>query len=139
MLTVSEIEKELERRKGLSSAVDLFNRAKEAGMEAARNCVPKPMHIVGYGKIDDGECGFSAVHISCKGKGRKFIEELKKEGIAGDINSFREITKSICGSGYNWGICLFSQSYDRHIAAAREIVRVLKEAGINCYYTANLD
>ena len=96
----------------------LWAWANVAGHQAARTCVPTPMYIVGGEVISEGECGTALVRVQDAPRG--FARWLKDHGVGETDNS--------------GGVVMFSpvasQSRDRAIAWAREVIVVLKLNGI---------
>jgi hypothetical protein len=136
-----------------SEAVRLFDRAEAAGMKASKAVTPVPMVVAQHANVLDdsspvvkqwdapeGVCGMAHVVIKCKGAGVKFINGLKKAGIAGAENSFKRICRSSYHGGFYYHVHAGStQSYERKRAFASAFAKVLADAGITCYTGSRLD
>jgi hypothetical protein len=105
----------------------LYELADEAGCKARDDAVPTPMFILGFGGIDEGECGYAYVHVP--DARRNFARWLIRSGKA-----YR---------GYNGGATKMApritQSVDRAYAYAKAFARVLEYNGIDCTIEQQLD
>lgn len=123
-------------------SLQLLLNAQDAGERAANECTPTPMIVMSGERryqVDGGVCGFAWIHFKLNNKEtRKFINELKKKGIAGDVNSFRDISKSITG-GYTWWCPLPTQSMAIKEAYMKAACEVLRKEGINCRAESRID
>ena len=120
----------------------LFDEANAAGVAAAERARPTPMVVVEhanpfddaspivrqYAPVMDGVCGFAWVNV--KPGTSKFARWLKDNGIAR--------TDSYYGGVTIW-ISDYGQSYERKIAHASAMARVLSEQGIKAYSSGRLD
>jgi hypothetical protein len=91
--------------------------------------------------VEGGPCGFADCRVTCSNSpSRKFIAQLKKAGRAGDINSFKEWSKSSYGSGYRYSFSLVGgQSLAYKEAYAKAFTKVLKAEGIKASWSSQLD
>lgn len=98
----------------------IFDRAVQAGQEAAAECVPTPMKISGGELIMEGECGGAYVIVPDARKG--FARWLKTNG-----HGVRH---------YHGGVSVYaeteSQSVDRAKAYAEAFAKVLRRNGVEC-------
>jgi hypothetical protein len=130
----------------------LLERAREAGVAAMQKITPKPMVVQQHANpMDDssevtdqwfvpqGVCGFAWVVVKCKGPGVKFINALKREGLAGGENSHKEFSRSSYHKGFYHHIHEGGQSYELKVAYANAFAGVLKDHGIECYAGSRLD
>ena len=133
-------DKAIEREKRDQGFQDLFNRAYASGIEAAAAINPEPMIVEQHASplddsssvvrqyyVPEGVCGFAWVNISpgnCP-----FANWLKKNGYA---------RKSYYGGVDIW-ISAHGQSYERKVAHARAMARVIADSGIKAYSNSRLD
>jgi hypothetical protein len=134
-------------------AVEVLKAAKLEGMKALNKVTPTPMIVEQHENplddssplekawvVDGGVCGFAWVVIKCKGKGVKFINGLKKAGIAGGENSHKEISRSSYHKGFMYWVHEGNQSYELKTAYASAMAKYLRsEHGIECYSGSRLD
>jgi hypothetical protein len=121
---------------------DLYERAHQAGMNAASAAKVQPM-IVGTPTsifsndidetkptyfVPDGPCGFAEVIV--KPGNSRFANWLKRN----DIGSTRHY-----GGGVSVWVSQFGQSYQRKMEYARAFADVLRSEGINAFSTGRLD
>lgn len=122
--------------------LELFIAAEEAGREAAFAKVPEPMVVVQrknafddssaivkqYEPVLDGVCGFAWVNVNPGTS--SFARWLKKEG-------------HVRGRAYEGGVNIwighYRQSYERTMAHAVAMAKVLRENGIDAYASGRLD
>lgn len=132
--------------------IELAEKAHKAGLKAAEDCVPTPMVVAQHANpLDDsspvtkawhvpsGVCGFAWVNVKYKGAGAKFLNALKKQGLAGDINDHCEWRKDSYYGGYTHWVHVGGQSYEIKCAYASAYANVLNEAGIKAYSMSRLD
>lgn len=130
--------------------VALFHEAEAAGKKALAACKPAPMVVEQHtNMLDDnspvekayvvssGVCGFAWVIVRCKGKGTKFINALKKKGLA-SIERDAPFTRSDC-QGYIYSPRGGGQSYERKCAFIHAFASVLSEAGVSAHTRSRLD
>ena len=137
-------------------ATDLIKKATEAGEKAMEAIIDKvaPMIVEKHvNMLDDnspveqawvvpgGPCGFAFVRVKCtNGPSRKFINQLKKKGLAGGQNSFKDWTKSDYYGGFIKSFVLEGgQSLAYKEAYAGAFAKVLEEAGINVWVYSRMD
>ena len=91
--------------------------------------------------VEGGPCGFAWVRVKCtNGPSRKFINQLKKAGLAGDQNSFKDWTKSDYYGGFLYSFTrVGGQSLAYKEAYAGAFARVLEDAGIDTYMFSRMD
>lgn len=91
--------------------------------------------------VPGGPCGFASIRVKAvNGPSRKFINWLKRKGLAGDQNSFCDWTKSDYYGGYMKSFTLIGgQSLAYKEAYARAYSGVLKSAGINTWVWSRMD
>ena len=131
--------------------VSILEMAEKAGMEAHEAKIPVPMIVQQHSNVLDdnspvlkeyhvseGFCGFAWIVIPYKGEGIKFINALKKKGLAGDSHKCK-LSKDSYYGGYSYWVSTMTQSLERKEAFAREFSRVLQENGINCYTNSRMD
>jgi len=113
---------------GLNNA-HLYAAAMAAGDAAYHAAVPEPMTVVGGGRtyhVSEGVCGFAWVNVPGN---TAFGKWLKAEGLA--------------RPGYPKGLNIRppypTQSYDRKIAWAIEVARVLAAGGVVARADGRLD
>jgi hypothetical protein len=122
-----------ERDEAYRELAELFGRAIEAGKMAGKGCTPEPMHVVDtmtghrYKPVMDGVCGFAEVVIR---PGTSRAAKYAKK--------YLKASKHYYGGVSIW-IHEYNQSYERKLAHARAMAKVLKEAGINAMATGRLD
>jgi hypothetical protein len=139
-------------------ALDLIKKAEAAGEEAMRALIDskkvKPMVVQQHeNMLDDnspvkeswvvqgGPCGFASIRVKCtNGPSRKFINELKKAGLAGGQNSHKEWSKSDYYGGFMKSFTLIGgQSLAYKEAYAYAYAGVLNEADINTWVWTRMD
>ena len=107
-----------------------IERAIKAGIEAGRDCMPIPMHVlennIPIDRVDDGACGFAWVSFAGN---TAFGKWAKKQGFARP-----HYPKGLC-----YWVSEFGQSVDRKSAFAGAFAEVLRQAGIECYAGSRLD
>ena len=113
---------------GLNHA-HLYAKAMAAGDAAYLAAIPEPMTVVGGGRtyhVSEGACGFAWVSVPGN---TAFGKWLKSEGLA--------------RPGYPTGLKIsppyMTQSYDRKIAWAIEVARVLAAGGVVARADGRLD
>jgi hypothetical protein len=91
--------------------------------------------------VQGGPCGFASIRVKCtNGPSRKFINQLKKNGLAGDRNTFKEWSKSDYYGGYMKSFTMIGgQSLAYKEAYAYAYAGVLDEAGINTWVWSRMD
>ena len=91
--------------------------------------------------VPGGPCGFASIRVKCtNGPSRKFINQLKKAGLAGGENSFKEWSKSSYYGGFMKSFTLIGgQSLAYKTAYANAYAGVLEEAGINTWVWTRMD
>lgn len=145
-------------KKKSSWALDLIKKAEAAGDEALQELIDSkkvaPMVVRQHEKpMDDnspvtdqwvvpgGPCGFASIRVMCKnGPSRKFINQLKKAGLAGDRNSFKEWSKSDYYGGYMKSFSnVGNQSLAYKEAYGGAYLGVLADAGIDTWLWTRMD
>ena len=143
---------------GSSWALDLIAKAEAAGQEAMQELIDSkkvmPMVVQQHENVMDdsspvaeqwvvagGPCGFAAIRVKCtNGPSRKFINQLKKAGLAGDINSHCEWHKSDYYGGFMKSFTLIGgQSLAYKEAYAHAYAEVLDAEGINTWVWSRMD
>lgn len=128
-------------------------RAFAAGMEALNACKPTPMtvqqranplndnsQVVQQWHVAGGVCGFAWVNVPAKGAGLKFINGLKKVGMAGGVNSHRAAwNKDSYYKGYTYWVREGGQSMEMKEAFAHAFTSVLREYGIDARSMSRMD
>lgn len=141
-----------------SWALDLIRKAEAAGADAMEDLIAskkvKPMVVQEHANpmddsspvtsqwvVDGGPCGFASIRVMCKnGASRKFINQLKKAGLAGDENSHTEWSKSSYYGGYMKSFSLIGgQSLAYKTAYAGAYSKVLEAEGINTWIWTRMD
>lgn len=141
-----------------SWALDLIAKAEAAGEKAMQELIDskavKPMIVQEHeNMLDDnspvkqqwivqgGPCGFASIRVKCtNGPSRKFISQLKKAGLAGDINSHCEWSKSDYYGGFMKSFTLIGgQSLAYKECYARAYEKVLQAEGINTWIWSRMD
>jgi hypothetical protein len=121
---------------------DVYSVAFQAGMLAADDCTPTPMHVVerenplddssaikhAYAPVMSGVCGFAWVNV--KPGTSAFARWLKKEGHGRTDSYYGGVTVWIGEHG---------QSYERKQAHASEMAQVLRTHGVNAQSMSRLD
>lgn len=138
-------------------AEDLHRGACAAGMKAMQELIDSnkvvPMVVQEHtNMLDDsspvkqewvvqgGACGFAWVKVKCSnGPSRKFINQLKKAGIAGGENSHCTWSKSSYHGGFLFWIHEGGQSMAYKEAYARGYSEVLEKEGINVFWQSRMD
>jgi len=122
-----------------SEMLELFSKAKAAGISAGAAAVPAPMVVYEAGLSGapvpggqawyepEGACGFAWVNV--KPGNSPFANWLKKNKLA---------AKSYYGGVDIW-VREFNQSIARKEACAAAMAKVLSEAGIKAYSMSRLD
>lgn len=101
---------------------ELLDKAHAAGEEAAKACVPTPMHIRGFAPIADGVCGFAWITI--KPATSKLAKAAKEHYGA----------RPAYGGGIQIWVSAYDQSMQRKEAYAHAFARVLNDAGHDRVY-----
>jgi phosphoserine phosphatase len=107
---------------------DLWNRAQAAGAEAAEAAQPQMIGIAGrpeYGTFPI--CGFAWVKVTPGTCG--FAKWLKAAGLASPSYS----------GGVDVWVSEYNQSFDRKLAYAEAVARVLRDAGLQAVAGSRLD
>ena len=161
-MTVGAVVKNKKKRskvkKSSSWAMDLCSKAEEAGQKAmdeliASNSVPAMVVQQHANVLDDssevteqwvvpgGPCGFAAIRVKCtNGPSRKFINQLKKAGLAGDQNCFKDWSKSDYYGGYMKSFTLIGgQSLAYKTAYANAYAKVLEAEEIDTWVWTKMD
>ena len=124
-------------------AIQLFEKAREAGKQAGTECNPIAMIVRTETRdyhVPDGPCGFAWVQVKCtNGPSRKFMAQLRKAGLAGDENSHKTWTHSSYYGGFLYWVHFGNQSIQRKEAYAQAMAKVLSEAGIDARAYSRLD
>lgn len=106
-------------QRGDAEWAQLWEWANTAGTMAGTAAVPTPMYVVDYEPVSEGECGGASVRVRDARRG--LARWLKNQGL-GDTDSYG-------------GVAVFSpivsQSRDRAIVWAREVIVTLKLNGID--------
>ena len=91
--------------------------------------------------VPGGPCGFASIRVKCtNGPSRKFINQLKKAGLAGDQNSFKEWSQSDYYGGYMKSFTMIGgQSLAYKTAYAYGFESVLAKAGIDTWIWTRMD
>jgi hypothetical protein len=91
--------------------------------------------------VEGGACGFASIRVKCTNKAsRKFISQLKKSGIAGGRNDFKEWSKSDYYGGYMKSFTrIGGQSLAYKTAYAYGFESVLAKAGIDTWVWTRMD
>lgn len=135
--------------------VALYEKALVAGNEALAAATPTPM-IVGEAKslfsdeidydkpthfIEGGCCGFAWVNIKSKDGGLKFVNSLKKVGLASSNGRTAEarVNKDSYYGGYSFWVREGGQSLERKEAFGRAFAGVLLEGGLTAYNYSRMD
>jgi hypothetical protein len=105
----------------------VYQAAHEAGVMAAKTCVPTPMKISGGELIMEGGCGYA--HICIPDARKNFARWVVRSGKGN--NHYR--------SGASVHASVASQSYDRAVAYAETFATVLHLNGIECSVEARYD
>lgn len=108
-----------------------WDKAWQAGVEAAQAAVPAPMIVTDRegNRIDyvaDGVCGFAWINVPGNSS---FGRWLKKQGIA----------RPDYPTGLSVWISAYGQSHDRKAAHAYAMARYLQQQGIECSARSRLD
>lgn len=152
-LTVGAVVKhKASKKKAATDQLAILQEAQNAGRAAMDACIPQPMVVQQHASVLDdnspvkkqwvvpqGVCGFAWVVVKCKGPGVKFINALKKAGIAGGENSHCDFSKSSYHKGFYHHIHDGGQSYEKKSAYARAFAEVLSKHEIPCYSGSRLD
>lgn len=154
-MTVGAVVKS-KKKSNSSWAIDLLDKAHEAGQIALEEIKPKVLPMVveqHVNQLDDnspverqwvvegGPCGFAWVRVKCtNGPSRKFIAELKKKGLAGDQNSFKDWQKSDYYGGFLYSFTrVGGQSLAYKTAYGGAFARVLLDVGIDAHMFSRMD
>ena len=140
------------KRSKKSWAEELCSKAEAAGQKAMDELIAsktvQPMVVAEHANmLDDsspvkkswvvkgGACGFASIRVKCmNGPSRKFINQLKKAGIAGDRNTFKQWSKSDYYGGYMKSFTLIGgQSLAYKVAYAYAYSEVLSNEGIDTW------
>jgi len=140
------------KKKATADQLKIFKEAQRAGEKAMKACVPTPMVVQQHENmlddnssvtkewfVSDGVCGYAWVVVKCKGKGVKFINALKRAGLAGGENSFKVFTHSSYYKGFYYHVDAGNQSYELKTAYAHAFAEVLSKYEIPCYSGSRLD
>jgi hypothetical protein len=110
---------------------EIVEKAYWAGIEAGKNAMPVPMHVIENGipidRIDDGACGFAWVTV--RPANSSFAIWAKKQGLM----------RPMYGGGVTYWVGVFGQSVDRKAAFAGAYAKVLRENGIQATAGDRLD
>jgi hypothetical protein len=139
-------------------ALDLIKQAEAAGEKAMQELIDSnkvaPMVVQQHADpMDDnsrvteqwvvpgGPCGFASIRVKCtNGPSRKFINQLKKAGLAGGENSFKEWSKSSYYGGFMKSFTMIGgQSLAYKTAYANAYAEVLEKAGVNVWVWTRMD
>lgn len=134
-------------------AIEFFEKAKQAGLEALNACTPVPMTVqqrvsplddnspvVQEWRVDGGVCGFAWITFKANTpENRKFLAGLKKADLVGNVNDNREWSKSLSGPGYMFWVREGGQSMQKKEAYAYAFVKSLRENGIEAYSHSRID
>ncbi len=142
-------------------ALDLFHKALQAGSTAMQELVDskqvRPMVVQEHENMMDddspvkqqwvvagGPCGFAWVNVSLKDPvSRKFINQLKKAGKAGDrgsdLHKSFDWQKDSYAGGYSWYCSEGGQSIAYKIAYAGAVSKVLGDAGVAAWAQSRMD
>jgi hypothetical protein len=139
-------------------AVELLREAEAKGEESLKVLIDsqevQPMIVEQHENVMDdsspvkeqwvvpgGPCGFASIRVKCtNGKSRKFINQLKKAGLAGDQNTFKEWGKSDYYGGYMKSFTrIGGQSLAYKTAYAYGYESVLCKAGIDTWIWTRMD
>lgn len=128
-----------------NSYVEIYEKAFAAGLAALKAATPVPMVVQQHADmmndhspvvkewfVADGACGFAWVNVKCKGEGLKFINAMKKHA------SDRWRKDGYYG-GYTFWVREGNQSIQRKEAFAAAFADVLRENGIDAYWSSRLD
>ena len=91
--------------------------------------------------VPGGPCGFASIRVKCtNGPSRKFINQLKKAGLAGDQNTFKEWSKSDYYGGFMKSFTLIGgQSLAYKTAYAYGYESVLASEDIDTWIWTRMD
>lgn len=91
--------------------------------------------------VPGGPCGFASIRVKCvDAPSRKFVNQLKKAGVAGDRNSHCDWSKSDYYGGYMKSFSgIGGQSMIYKETYAHAYARVLDEAGIDTWVWSRMD
>ena len=136
-------------------AVDLIAQAHKAGIQAFESKKGKvaPMIVEQHANplddnspveqqwvVEGGPCGFAWIRVKCTNSAsRKFINQLKKAGLAGGENSHKEWSKSDYYGGFLHFVHVGGQSLAYKTAYGSAYTRVLLDAGINAFMFSRMD
>ena len=157
--TVGAVLKSKKRVKPKKSwALGLIEQAEVAGEKAMQELIDsrkvKPMVVQQHENMMDdsspvteqwvvpgGPCGFASIRVKCtNGPSRRFINQLKKAGLAGDRNSFCDWSKSDYYGGYMKSFTMIGgQSLAYKEAYAHAYARVLEAEDINTWVWSRMD
>ena len=159
-MTVGAVVKKTRPSKTIAGtwALKLIKEAEAAGSEALQNLIDsnkvEPMVVQQHENMMDdnspvaeqwvvagGPCGFASIRVKCvNGPSRKFVAQLKKAGLAGDRNSFKDWSKSDYYGGYMKSFSVIGgQSLAYKSAYAYAYEGVLAEAGISTWVWTRMD
>lgn len=133
-------------------ALDIFNKALNAGREAMDDCTPTPMIVEQHANVlndnspvikswvaNGGVCGFCWINFKANTtENRKFLAGLKKAGLVGDENGNAVWNKSYTG-GFQYWVSDGGQSLQRKEAFGRAFNKVLTDNGITSYVGSRMD
>ena len=129
-------------------AAHILKAAEIEGMNALRAAEPTPMVVAGGDRrymVPDGVCGFAWVVVKAVGKGRSFINALKKVHLAtsdrnarhpkGGSYAFRPHYRG----GFAYWVHQGDQSMERKIAFSHAFAEKLRANGIECHTGSRMD
>lgn len=129
----------------------IHNRAYKAGVAALNACKPTPMTVqqrsnpmddrspvVEQWHVPGGVCGFAWVNVPAKGLGLRFINGLKKIGMAGKTYS-AAWSKDEYYKGYTMWVREGGQSMEMKEAFSHAFSAVLREYGIDARSMSRMD
>ena len=120
--------------------IEIYNKARLAGLTAGNNSKPIPMGVIACNPItnepiavvdivSEGVCGFAWISMKMNTpENRKFISWAKKQNL---ISKTHE--------GFWFWVSDYNQSMTRKEAYANAFANVLREHGIKCYADSRMD
>jgi hypothetical protein len=131
---------EAEGERAMQELID-SNRVKPMIVQQHANVMDDSSEVTEQWVVPGGPCGFAAIRVKCtNGPSRKFINQLKKAGLAGDVNSHCEWHKSDYYGGFMKSFTLIGgQSLAYKTAYANAYAEVLEQAGINTWVWTRMD
>lgn len=140
------------KKKAATDQLKILEEAQRAGKDAMDKVEVIPMvvqqhenmlddnsPVVKQWDVPQGVCGFAWVVVKCKGKGVRFVNALKKAGLAGGENSHCSFSRSSYHKGFYHHIHEGGQSYQLKTAYAHAFAEVLSKYEIPCYSGSRLD